>query len=173
MKGKSWQTPALVTLLGFGICLVSGCGKNEIGITLGARDQSNGLQRINQADGRSVATNVLGSPCRLLEERPETYLYLQVAPAFKQRTPMTVTVAVECLAARPGTFDVQYDGGTPDDHYTASASTVRLAGSTEWQTATFELSHARLQNRQNGGADFRLRVNCPAFHVRRVTVTRH
>ena len=86
---------------------------------------------------------------------------------------MNVTVTVECLAAKPGTFDIQYDGGTADNPYTASENTVTLVGSGEWQTDTFELSDARFQNRQNGRADFRLRVNCPEFHVRRVTVTRH
>ena len=48
-----------------------------------------------------------------------------------------------------------------------------LGGSGEWQTETFELNDAHFQNRQNGGADFRLRVNCPEFYIRRVTVTKH
>jgi hypothetical protein len=163
-----------LSLLCCGLFLLCGCGRhNEIGIALGTKDQANGLKRIDQGDGKSVAANAGGSPCRLLEKRPETYLYLRVDPAFKKRTPMAVTVTVECLAAKPGTFDVQYDGGTPDDPYTASAKTVTLAGSGEWQTETIELNDARFQNRQNGGADFRLRVNCPEFSVRRVTATKH
>ena len=173
MKTKLWLAAVFATLLGCGLFLLSGCGKhNEIGITFGTRDQPNGLRRIDQGDGKSMAANAGGSPCRLLEERPETYLYLQVAPAFKKHMSTRVTVTVECLAAKPGTFDVQYDGGISDDPYTASAKTVALGGSGEWQTETFELSDARFQNRQNGRADFRLRVNCPTFHVRRVTVTK-
>jgi hypothetical protein len=171
MKSKLWLTAVLVTFLGLGQFLFCGCGKhNEIDITLGSKDKSDGLRRIDQGDGKTLATNASGSACRLLEERPETYLYLQVAPAFKKHMLITVKVIVECLAAKPGTFDIQYDGGTPDDPYTASANRAVLGGSGEWQTETFELSDARFQNRQNGGADFRLRVNCPAFHVRRVTV---
>jgi hypothetical protein len=75
-----------------------GCGGHrEIGIVFGARDQSNGLKRVNNGDGNSVLTNAFGSSCRRLEERSETYLYLQVAPGFKKRIPMDVTVTVECL----------------------------------------------------------------------------
>ena len=147
-------------------------GHGEIGITFGVRDQVNGLKRIDNGDGNSVLTDAFGSPCRLLEECFETYLYLQVDPKFKQHTPMMVTVTIECLAAKPGKFDVQYDGGTPDNPYTASGDTAVLNGSGEWQTKTFDLSDARFQNRQNNRADFRLRVNCPEFYVRRVTVSR-
>jgi len=173
MKTKLRLTAVFITLLGFGPSLLCGCGKhNEAGITFGTRDQSNGLKRIDQGDGKSTATKAGGSPCRLLEERPETYLYLQVAPAFKKHMSTRVTVNVECLAAKPGTFDVQYDGGTPDDPYTASPGRVMLNGG-GWQTETFELADARFQNRQNGRADFRLRVNCPEFYVRQVTLTKH
>ena len=147
-------------------------GHGEIGITFGVSDQVSGLERMNNRDGNSVLTNAFGSPCRLLEERFETYLYLQVDPKLKKHTPMMVTVTIEWLAAKPGTFDVQYDGGTPDSPYTASGNTAVLNGSGEWQTKTFDLSDARFQNRQNNRADFRLRVNCPEFYVRRVTVGR-
>ena len=163
-----------LSLLSLGLLLFCGCGRHsEIGLALGPKEPSNGLKRIDNGDGRTVVTNSFGSPCRRLEERPETYLYLQVDPTFKKRAPMNVTVTVECLAAKSGSFDIQYDGGTADNPYTASENTVTLVGSGEWQTDTFELSDARFQNRQNGRADFRLRVNCPEFHVRRVTVTRH
>lgn len=173
MKLKIRRGLVFAILLGFGSCLLCGCGKKEIGISFGARDQSTGLKHISNGDGISVATNAFGSACRLLQERPETYLYLQVASAWKKRAPRNVTVTVECLAAKPGTFDVQYDGGTPDDPYTAAGYTARLDGSGGWQTETFELSSARFRNRQNNGADFRLRVNCPAFYVRRVTLASH
>jgi hypothetical protein len=155
------------------MCALSWCGcggHGEIGITFDGSDRVNGLKRVNNGDGNSALTNAFGSACRRLEERPETYLYLQVAPDFKKHIPMDVTVTVECLAARPGTFDVQYDGGTPDNPYTASAYTAVLHGSGEWQMETFDLSDARFQNRQNNRADFRLRVNCPEFYVRKVTV---
>ena len=171
MKSKPCLVAMFVTFLGVAPILFCGCGKHEIGIAFGARDQANGLRRVDNADGRSLLTNAFGSPCRLLEKRDETYLYLQVNPAFKKHTPMNVIVTVECLATEPGCFDVQYDGGTPDDPYTASDNRVTLDGSAGWQTEALELSDARFQNRQNNRADFRLRVNCPAFHVRRVTVT--
>lgn len=165
--------PGNLSVLVLGLFLLCGCGRHsEIGLAFGAKEQSDGLRRIDQGDGRTVATNAFGSACRRLEERAETYLYLQAIPKFKSRKPMQLTVTVECLAAKPGAFDVQYDGGTPDDPYTASANRVELNGSGEWQTETFELSEARFQNRQNGRADFRLRVNCPEFYVRRVTVSR-
>jgi hypothetical protein len=173
MKNKSRRLALFVLLPAIGLFLLCGCGRHsEIGLVLGPKEQANGLRRIDQGDGRTVATNAFASPCRRLEERPETYLYLQVAPAFKKRAPMTVSVTVECLAAQPGSFDVQYDGGTPDTPYTASADRVELSGSGEWQTETFEVDNARFQNRQNGRADFRLRVNCPEFYVRRVAVSR-
>ena len=115
-----------ITLLGFGLFPLCGCGNHgEIGITLGSRDQSSGLSRIDQGDGKTVATDLGGSPCRLLEERPETYLYLQVVPAYKKRMSGNVTVVVEYLVAKPGSFDVQYDTGIPDDPYTASAKRGR------------------------------------------------
>jgi hypothetical protein len=173
MKSNAWSAAVFVVLLSAMPLLWCGCrGRGETAITFGARDRVNGLKRINNGDGKSVLTNYFGSPCRLLEERPETYLYLQVDPEFNKHTPMMVTVTVECLAARPGTFDVQYDGGTPYNPNTASPDSVVLSGSGEWQKETFELSDARFQNRQNGQADFRLRVNCPEFYVRRVEVAK-
>src|SRR5690348_4221475 len=75
-------------LLVCGQFLLCGCGKNEFGIAFGTRDQPGGLRRIDNGDGRTMLTNVFGSECRLLEKRPETYLYLQVAPACKKRMPM-------------------------------------------------------------------------------------
>lgn len=175
MKFKIRPPVVSVAVLVLGLCLLCGCGRqNEIGIVFGKRDQSNGLKRINNGDGNSALTSAFGNACRLLEERPETYLYFKVDPAFKKRTPMTVTVTVECLAAKPGAFDVQYDGGEPDSPYTASSGHVGFnSGCDDWQTETFVLTDARFQNRQNNGADFRLRVNCPEFYVRRVTVARN
>ena len=35
-----------------------------------------------------------------------------------------------------------------------------------------ELPDARFENRQNGAADFRLRVMCSEFYVRRVAISR-
>ena len=173
MKRNAWSAAVFVVLLSAMPILWCGCeGHGEMGITFGARDQVNGLKRMNNGDGNSLLTNAFGSPCRRLEERSETYLYLQVAPDFKKHIPMDLAVTIECLAAKPGTFDVQYDGGTPDNPYTASAYTAVLNGSGEWQTETFDLTDARFQNRQNNRADFRLRVNCPEFYVRRVTVRR-
>ena len=162
-----------LSLLSLELFLLCGCGsQSEIGITFDGSDRANGLKRINNGDGNSALTNAFGSSCRRLEERSETYLYFEVAPDFKKHIPMDVTVTVECLAARPGTFDVQYDGGTPDDPYSHSDYTAVLNGSGEWQTEIFDLTDARFQNRQNNRADLRLRVNCPDFYVRRVTVTK-
>lgn len=160
-------------LLSLALLLFCGCGRHgELAIAFDGSDQVNGLKRINNGDGNSVLTNANGSTCRRLEERPETYLYLQAAPKLKTQKTMRLTVTVECLAAKPGTFDIQYDGGTRDAPYTPSDYTAVLNGSGEWQTEIFDLSDARFQNRQNNRADFRLRVNCPEFYVRRVTVSR-
>lgn len=173
MKNQLRKTAVISSLVSLCALLLCGCGRHgEIGIVFGAHDESNGLKRIENGDGNTVLTNAFGSACRRLEERSETYLYLQVAPKFKTKKPMQLTVTVECLAAKPGTFDVQYDGGTPDSPYSHSDYTAVLAGSGEWQTETFELNDARLQNRQNNRADLRLRVNCREFYVRRVTVGR-
>lgn len=161
-------------LSGLGLLLFCGCGwHGEMAITFDGSDRVNGLKRVSNGDGNSVLTNAYGSACRRLEERSETYLYLQASPKLKPQKPMQLTVTVECLAAKPGTFDVQYDGGTPDNPYTASAYTAVLNGSGEWQTETFDLTDARFQNRQNNRADFRLRVNCPEFYIRKVTVSQN
>jgi hypothetical protein len=49
---------------------------------------------------------------------------------------------------------------------------VPLRGSRTWQTAAFHVRNAGFHNAQNGGSDFRLKIEAPVLHVRRVTLTR-
>jgi hypothetical protein len=156
---------------------------NSVTIVLGENEERHGLKHIaNQKDGATVVQSFEGVSARALSRGtgPFLFFYFQIDPSFKQNDVGLVRFEVEyLLAPQPGiaglrTMDIQYDSGVAGDSGKyRDTSLIRLKDSNGWQTATFRTrGDAAFSNRQNGGADFRIRARAPLLFVRRVTVTR-
>ena len=150
-------------------------GVQSISITLGASNLEAGIRYVPNGDGRTDPALVEGRECHHLAERGENYIYFAIDPAFKQTNHMTVRLEVEFYAPIRGSFDVQYDGWklqTGSGAYSDTPTGVAFDPLRTWTTVMLELPDARFENRQNGAADFRLRVLCSEFYVRRVAISR-
>jgi hypothetical protein len=154
---------------------------NTLSILLGEPDQegAQGLFHIaSEKDGLTACTNLQGTPCRYLtmEKRPWAYYYFILDRSFKQSDARNVDIEIESFDERPVTLNLEFDASKtrniPNSVYATASPTVRLTGSGEWHTNTFQVRNATFGNAQNAGADFRLTVRPPTLHVRRVTVTR-
>jgi hypothetical protein len=157
------------------LALATGCRQKEASITLGQNTQENGLELISMGDGIVTPKVASGVPCVQLDTRSESYIYFAVAPSMKTSKHLNATLWVEFMAPVRGRFDVQYDGykfGDEQDSIWSDTRTgILFDGSPEWNRVALQITNGRLENRQNYDADFRLRVNCPEFYVRRVKLT--
>ena len=141
----------------------------SVSIVLGEVNQENGLRQVYDVkDGITAPATIDGVACRVLARPGElAKFHLTVDPSFKKGV-MRVWAEVEYYDAAPDSvLCIEYDGPKA---YTPSERRVRLKNSSEWKTATFELTDAEFNGRENGGADFRIIATKPKVFVRRVTV---
>ncbi|MFO0892000.1 MAG: DUF5010 domain-containing protein [Isosphaeraceae bacterium] len=147
-------------------------GAPEVRVLLGEVDREHGLKRLDAEDGHTRPAVVAGQACRI--NRPGGhYMYFQVDDDFKWARAMNATVEVEFLDDGSA-LSLEYDSHDPKatlhGAYTPCVRHSISEGSKTWKTATFRLEDARLDNRQNAGADFRLCVPGSNVAVRRVVV---
>ena len=151
---------------------------HSVAVELAAPNVTRGLYQLESADGVTAVAEVGGSPCRSAQpsEHAGRYVYFRLDDSFKWADRMRVDVAVEYFDHAGGNFTIEFDGSDAaapfQGAYSRAARTIQLEGSLEWKTAVFRLTDCRFLNSQNAGADFRLTLQAPAFHVRRVTVSR-
>jgi hypothetical protein len=150
-------------------------GKPSVEVILGQVNQERGLKQVNSDDGWTVPVVFAGQECREARFRKGgRYIYFQVDDSFKKEPPMSLTVEVEYLDTAPSVLELQYDSdgpaASPEAAYRPCAQRVRLEGTRTWKTAEFVLDRARLEGRQNAGADFRLSVVGTDLLVRHVMV---
>lgn len=151
---------------------------HQVSVDLAATNVSRGLYQLESADGVTAPAEVGESPCRSAEatEHGGRYVYFRIDDSFKWADRMLVDVAVEYFDHAEGEFTVEFDGSDPSapfqGAYSRAARTIRLEASQQWKTARFRLAGCRFLNSQNAGADFRLALQAPVFHVRRVAVSR-
>ena len=153
-------------------------GAHQLSILMGPTNQETGLIQFDWADGVTVATNLGGLDCRLLETPPSMrrYLYLRADNSFKWADRMNLLAVVDVFDGAPGELRLQFDGSDEsapfEGAYTSSPEVFALSGSGTWRTAVFSLPDARLRNSQNGGADFRLDTGAAGIAIRRVRIVR-
>ncbi len=152
-------------------------GPASVRIELGDPPKEDYLRLVPVADGRTTPALLDGQPCHRLATTNSGYMYFAIAPEFKWDNRMNVKVEVEYFDASSGVLELQYDSWKPragDDGgpYGKCPYRVTLSRSSTWKKALFILPDARFENRQNGDADFRLRVTQPELYVRRVSVHR-
>jgi len=139
-------------------------------------NEGTGLRQIEWKDGITDAIEIGGKKCRRVTRTglDEVYVYFVVDPGLKQTNWLDCTLTVEYFDGCEGGFYVEYDGHDPqakkNGAYTRSEKRIRQTRSLAWQREKFVLKGARFENSQNGGADFRLRVQSPEFYVRSVTL---
>jgi hypothetical protein len=137
-----------------------------------------GVKLLDVPDGLVRPDIIEGVPCLLsvTNKYGGRYVYFRVDDSFKRSETMAVNVKVEYNDAGSGQFRVQFDGSDTNalfaGAYTDGPGVILLQGSNLWKTATFRLEGARLNNGQNGGADFRIVVGADPFRLRRITVMR-
>lgn len=153
-------------------------GAQQVWVELGPTNRTHGVVQVESADGVTAPAEVGGRPCRSAQPTVHRgrYIYFRIDDSFKWADPMEVEVEVLYFDHAEGRFGLEYDGSDPNapfsGAYTRAGKTVALRGTGTWQTGTFRLAGARFLNGQNAGADFRLVVEAPVFHVARVEVRR-
>jgi hypothetical protein len=144
---------------------------------------TNGLIHLGDvSDGTTKSLILDGVPTRTLSltgTRTALNFYFQIDPTFKQREVRSVRIDVEYLDPYEGTIGVHYDAldlpalGAPiGDRAYKDTSRKTLTGADVWKMASFTTRDAGFNNRQNGGADFRVWAKSQMLYIRRVTVTR-
>jgi hypothetical protein len=136
--------------------------------TFVAPDQSDRLTPANTGDGTYTAAEVSGVPVLVADK---SYLYFKVDDEFLKDLPgnVPVVVRVTLIDAKAQKIDIEYDGHVTDpkdkiDGRFLDTAQRQLPGSGRLQQVDFVLRHPRLSNRQNYGADFRIRGSQLAVH---------
>jgi hypothetical protein len=156
---------------------------DSISYWAGENSPTNGLVHLGDvSDGTTKPMVLDGVPVRTLSltgTRAQLHFYFQIDPTFKQREVRSARIEVEYLDPYEGTMGVHYDAldlparGVPTgDRGYKDTSRKTLTGADVWKTASFTTRDAGFNNRQNGGADFRVWAKTPLLYIRRVTVTR-
>lgn len=140
----------------------------EVGVTLGATNQSNGRTAADTVDGRECRRPVFtGSEF--------SYFYLLVDDTFMYDERGTTAYAtVEYYDAPNQALGIHYDSNNPSGGLNGAytdAGSVNTAGTNTWTSYTFTLPDVRFANRENGGADLRIYTN-DNIAVSEVTVSR-
>ncbi len=136
--------------------------------TFAAPDQSDRLAPANEGDGKFSVAEVLGVSVLVAEK---SYLYFRIDDDFLKDLPgnTPVLVRVTLIDAKPQNIDIEYDGHVDDpqvksDGRYRESKNYQLRGTGRGQMVEFVLIRPRLSNRQNYGADFRIRASHLAVH---------
>ncbi|MEV0607621.1 metallophosphoesterase [Polymorphospora rubra] len=106
------------------------------------------------ADGRQVL-QTLPNP----ESTTSGNLYMAVDDRYLSGGPQRAWLVLTYLPQSAGRFQVQYENAAVGTtYYNATAVEVTADQVGTWQTTTVDLPDAAFNNRQNGAADFRLRL---------------
>jgi hypothetical protein len=151
-------------------------GAAAVSFTCGLTNAGAGLVLEANDDGQTLMAEMGGRPALGLKPGRSRYLYFAVDDSFKAGASTNLALEVEFFDDATGSFGVEYDGNDPRapfaGAYSSSPEVVKLTGGKHWQTATFALPGARLNNSQNAGADLRVVVHTPGLWLSRVVLRR-
>jgi hypothetical protein len=100
----------------------------------------------------------------------DSNIYFSISDSVADAGDYSATFKVQYLDAGTGSFQVQYDDGSSDP-YRAATPSISLTNTGTWKTATVTAADAYFGDKQNGGADFRLRNGGGQVTVHSVAVT--
>jgi hypothetical protein len=135
-------------------------------IEFGVTNREEGLHMTEVGDSRH-SVKMLDATQVLFFEPNWNYAYFFIDPEFKSNLGSNVVVTVEYRIVRGSPPGLQYDGAR--GRY-VQANKNRRETSGDWDILEFTIPDARLQNSQNGRADFRVYDNERGFYLKRVTV---
>jgi hypothetical protein len=159
-------------------------------VTLASSTVENGLRFLESSKKeQSTAAKMGGLQCRRFKRTGinDCYAYFMIDPSFKGTGITNARVEVDYFDSSLGSFNIEYDGWdyeAPDRSekgslrlvvydqgaYVPSEEKITAQGTGQWETAEFHLKNVRFANSQNANADFRLRISCPEFFLRRVAL---
>jgi Bacterial Ig-like domain/Domain of unknown function (DUF5703) len=100
----------------------------------------------------------------------DSNIYFSISDSVAYAGDYSATFTVEYYDSGTGSFQVQYDDGTSNP-YKAATPNIQLTNTGTWKTATVTATDAYFGNKQNGGADFRLRNGGGQVTVHSVAVS--
>jgi hypothetical protein len=152
----------------------------SVSVMLRETPKEDGLYVVHPKDEpNNTPKRIVGEDCFLLQpiHGDDAYLYFKFAPSFKKDLALNLKVTVEYYDFERSSFWIEYDGWDKSDDkagtFTPSPERVKLTGNpTVWLKTVFTMPKARLRNRQEGVADFRIRVDRAPLYVHSVIVER-
>ena len=153
-------------------------GAKSIQASAGDARQNAGLRLVNPEDGQTTVRDVSGRkawaaiPFRNSGQR---YVYFRADDSFKWADTMEAIITLDYFDATPGRMRIEFDGSDTSallDGAYSRTENVSLTGDRKWKTTTFKLSGARLENSQNGGADFRIVAEAGELMVGKLSLGR-
>ncbi|MEE9392446.1 MAG: hypothetical protein V3W41_08070 [Planctomycetota bacterium] len=134
-----------------------------------------GLRLAQEADGPFKRQSI-GERRFVASPGPgDRYLYFGIADEFANRSALAFSVEIEFVDGGRGSVQLQYDSWDPrasGDGAYKSAPLYRRQQATKIRTLRWILDDARFSNRQNGGADLRLRIRGDLFELGKITLSR-
>jgi hypothetical protein len=137
----------------------------SVSIDLGTTDVENGLSRINVGDGSTIPVTIGGRDARRNDDpTTDKYIYFDADSKFAyQGGNPDLYIQIDYYDTGTGALKLQYDSSdlswTPNPAYKTAGEVVTLAGIDTWKEYTWHVTDAYFGNRQNGGADFRIRID--------------
>ncbi len=147
----------------------------SVGITFDEEIQSQGIWLVGgQPDGPVRKAEIGGNQCIQSMDADNTYIYFNIADPYAFDIEQDIVIGVEYWDDGFESFSLQYDSwdgkATLDGAY-KSTGEISCGNTKKWILKQFHLEDARLTNRQNGGSDFRFRVN-GTLSIHRVEASR-
>jgi hypothetical protein len=143
-------------------------GTAVVASVVGPANYSYGMSENNAAYDGPTAGSDIGGLSALAST--DSNIYFSINDSIAYAGDYSATFKVEYYDSGTGSFQVQYDDGTSNP-YKAATPNIQLTNSGTWKTATVTATDAYFGNKQNGGADFRLRNGGGQVTVHSVVVT--
>ena len=152
-------TKLAMSLLGIAAAFASDLtARSGVGVNLGASIQSEGIYHYYGGDGATVAASKGGLDCRsTTTSSVKQYFYFNIDDGFAYNgSRQVVDITVHYFDNGTEALTLQYDSMGTSAY--KDATLIRKTNSNTWKSYTWHLTDARLANRQNLGADFRIRA---------------
>ncbi len=137
---------------------------------MGPTNYSYGMSENNSAsDGPTTGSDIDGLSALTSTSTDGGNIYFSINDSIAYEGDYSATFTVEYYDSGTGSFQVQYDNGTSNP-YQAATPNIPLTNTDTWKTATVTATGAYFGDKQNGGADFRLRDGSGQITVHSVAV---
>lgn len=132
--------------------------RSGVAVNLGGSIESSGINHPYGGDGATVGANKGGLDCRgTTTSSVKQYFYFAIDDAFAYNgSRQTVDITVHYFDNGTEALTLQYDSMGTDAY--KDGTLIRKTNTNVWKSYTWHLTDARLANRQNLGADFRIRA---------------